>query len=313
MRGWAEKLRSSDWIIAIPAGVLAIIGWFYQSIAGARPATQVSVSFLGIISIWFLGVAVVRGRSSVRAQRTEEALADLEGASADVASLTWDWYGSWRDAEPGDELMAERVRDSLQDFSTKLADAFSKITGTRCSACIKLVDQPAAEDDAEVYTFCRDGRSDIRRHENGDVDHRIDENTDFLHIHNRRQPFFENDLLALEEYRNSSFKIHRGDDRHYVHEGSAWFSWAEQAREALPLAKPRWELEYRSTIVVPISPPASREGDFPDYLGYLCIDSNKRNAFKEDQHTAVCASAASAVYPVLHRWHEEIHSEENDG
>jgi hypothetical protein len=190
------------------------------------------------------------------------------------------------------------VARALEKTLDRLVNAFSLITATRCSACVKA-NCPTEGAVVGVYTLCRDGTSerrdsqalserDIDRMQGMPIpsDSRIDRNTDFQHIvENKigtaRAYFFSNNLPGLADYRNSSFDVY-GKPR-------KWFRAAT------------WPLPYKSTIVVPIASRSLVEPK-PHFHGFLCLDSPHRDVFEEHIDVDILRAVAGSISPLLSRY-----------
>ena len=170
-----------------------------------------------------------------------------------------------------------QIKITFEQSLSQLTEVFSRLTGTICSASIKVLIQDfrVYGFEAHIATFARDYRSlSTRGNPVYQSPMTLEENTDFkLIVQNLKAGnpvchFLSNDLLkdALKGYRNSRF-------------GKEFYNTAQTHTGArgYSLLNEIWTLEYRSAIVVPIYPlQAEKEHDL---VGFLCIDSPKTEAF----------------------------------
>lgn len=161
--------------------------------------------------------------------------------------------------QPGDnfdEALCEHILDVLRTI-------FERITGARCSTCIKAFDKNANS----LATIARDSISSTTR---GSIDHgrisQVSENTDFELIMQGHQRYFLcNDLITLSES-----GLYKND-------------------------RPDWRAHYRSTMVLPIR--CLDKGIRKHVLfGFLCIDSIQPDIFDPHFAPQVGACIADIVY-----------------
>jgi hypothetical protein len=169
------------------------------------------------------------------------------------------------------------IKTTFEQSLTQLTEVFSRLTGTLCSASIKMLLQSfkVYRFDAVIGTYARDcGSLNTRANPDYPGPVTLEENTDFKLIAQNLKKgnpvpyFFSNDLLkdALKGYRNSRFPAEFYNTVK-----------AQPPARAYNLLKKFWPLEYRSAIVVPIFP-LQADKDY-DLVGFLCIDSPKTKAF----------------------------------
>ena len=158
--------------------------------------------------------------------------------------------------ETYDEAFCEHVLNITQAV-------FQKVTGVRCSTCIKTFDG----DQETVYTLQRDSMSAADR---GDIDigrvSRLSENTDFERIVRGTDRYFLcNDLLDL-----AKSGLYRND-------------------------RPDWAEHYRSALVLPIRcyDTALRRHQI---FGFLCVDSMQVGIFDRQLSVQMGACIADMVY-----------------
>lgn len=195
----------------------------------------------------------------------------------------------------------ESLRNSVQIICDQLASAFTLTTATKCSVCIKILDQWSETGsfgvrNLSVSTLARDSRAAKRskRVDASDVAHWIDANTDFLEIYRTRGPhvFFENNLPALRDYRNTSFAV-----------------WSEPPGNWL-LRRLNWPLPYKSTIVAALTPRENRaQGAGEELVGFLAVDSSSVSAFSKRYDKDWIETAAEMLHPVIRQAMELRHAE----
>lgn len=197
----------------------------------------------------------------------------------------------------------EEVEYTFGRVVNRLAAALSVITGTMCSACIKviLIDNHTDPPRPKVVTVVRDDTSLHREHgkapveqwikdsDDSEVDHWIDQNTAYMQVFTRpRTPqacFFSNYLPGEQNYLNTSFELYGGPP-----ESKRSFKRNLQ-----------WPLPYKSTIVCPIA----RGGQLRrDYIvaGYLAVDSRSRRVFNRRYDIDLVTGVADCLYSLLHQY-----------
>jgi hypothetical protein len=180
-----------------------------------------------------------------------------------------------------------------KDLCERLADAFSLITGARCSVSIRCLS--SAHGDLESFAFARSSYQCERRkyndNESNDVEgekiiHYIKNNTDFHEIIENigkieGRYFICNYLPLKKDYQNTSFKTYGAPSRF------------------LFMRPFNWSLPYRSTLVVPICPDIADRRTADDLLGFLCVDSRRSNVFKKDYDTDLMIGMADGLYDLI--------------
>lgn len=246
---------------------------------------RVGLVFFGLLSFLLLGFVAVQEYRFSRKARYAEALNQIHLIYS-ICSLR-----SATKALVGD----------FQNICDHLAQAYGLITGTRCSACLKILNQKmdesqVAEPRPFVTTLCRDANSiPSRQFSDDEITHWLDENTDFEMIfRNLGKPmgraFLSNNLCRRAGYRNTSFTLYGGEP------GYLTIPYLD-----LLVRYSTWPLPYKSTIVSPILAPGS-EGSKPHLLGSLCVDSRSRGVFRERYDIEMMCSIAGALYPLLDQW-----------
>jgi hypothetical protein len=185
----------------------------------------------------------------------------------------------------------------------RLATAFSLITGTKCSVCIKVLvlsDDSEASPRPKVATLCRDDTSLDRERGSSPLEHWVEElenpqaiehwvqeNTDFQQIFERvgtpQRVFFSNYLPGLRGYQNTSFQVYGQPTAHF--------------------RGVRWPLPYRSTVVAPISRVHQLQRS-PTLAGYLCVDSRSRSVFNRRYDIDLITGVGDCLFDLVHRYCE---------
>jgi hypothetical protein len=187
-----------------------------------------------------------------------------------------------------------KVYNGLRELATSLSMLFSKVKGSDCPVCIKILMQ-----DQEVETICRDTRSESTRTKNQDTrSHTVQSNTDFENIlismgDPDKRYFLGNNLPGDPTYKNSSI-----DSRSNFYPEKA----ANRLEKFYKYLNRRtnWPLPYRSTLVVPIFP-LIRETDENNTqpIGFLCVDSRIRRTFNHRVDLDIMKGVADGLYYYL--------------
>ncbi|MFO0794136.1 MAG: hypothetical protein U0586_08720 [Candidatus Brocadiaceae bacterium] len=205
-------------------------------------------------------------------------------------------------SEDAESILKRKVFEEAEKVITSFANAFNLITGTRCRACIKLINnaEPSkkyselSKEEKErvlyVETWVRDIDTKLLETKEEPM-HWLCGNTDFSELFSAKNPtinnsFFENNLPKRRNYLNTSFELYTEPNG-------------------------RWKLPYKSTIVWPIRKITSdqydrEEGQFTekqDILGYLCIDSKARKIFNKSYDVNFGAIVADSIFIFLRRYY----------
>jgi len=205
------------------------------------------------------------------------------------------------------------VRDDIEQVCkaivNRLAAAFSLITGTKCSACIKTYIDGPGEERPRVATLCRDDASLEREQgpspleawiqylQNPEtVSHWIDENTAYRQFFGRESTpqrcYFSNDLPAEPHYHNTSFKIY-GDP---------------PEPDDPTIREHHWPLPYKSTIVAPIGR-LTIPGNHYDLVGFLAVDSRSRDVFSKQYDIDLTLGVADSLFNLVDAHLQLLHAE----
>lgn len=198
------------------------------------------------------------------------------------------------------ETVKKMVGMALQQIMNELAELYTLLTGTKCRATLKTVYSRNGK--LYVYAMARDGKSadtnkkKDKERQSGNLDP-IEENVDFSYLYDDFGPnsrcFFCNDLTTKRNYRTSSFKVY-GNPPENVSIHDRWSQFVRHEKD--------WPLPYRSTIVWPVQQRESRLLPLRDTLGcigFLAIDSESRNVFREKWDFPIGATISDALFHPL--------------
>jgi hypothetical protein len=267
-------------VLGLISAVLQIVSFFSERVSSDRfPLGGVLTLF--VVSS-FVGIIWQEVRYHRRA-RYAAIIHDLGQIYLDIQTLPGGYTASRRE-----------ILEGCRHVVNTLAIAMKSVTGKACSVCIKTMvyDKWEALDRPAVVTLCRDDLSVDRekRSISGGVKHWVDQNFDFEQLHrlaDTPSPYFLNNFLpAVANYKNTSFKVY-GD--------------APRSRFSL-FRDYFWTLPYKSTIVVPISPRPDRHKQPYEIVGYLCVDSPSRFAFREKHDVEVMIGIANCLYELVYRY-----------
>lgn len=151
------------------------------------------------------------------------------------------------------ELALEEVKSILQDFCDKIRDIYEFKTKAKCSVSIKTIIDLQEGDgginfDTRVVNLCRDSKCKKRYNsEYEQIEHKIANNSCYQRIISKffsNKPnemfFICNDLIALEDYENSSFLLYP--------------EYTKENREEESKRRQNWPLKYKSELVVSLTP-----------------------------------------------------------
>ncbi len=195
----------------------------------------------------------------------------------------------------------EDARIACEAMCNNLSRAFQVITGTMCSATVKILLWDEDEGDMYAHALARDEVGKRVRAMNDKLDrvkHYVKKNTCFTElikcIETTKEDYFLRNNLPRENakktYRNTSFDTYGEIDK------------------GIFVRLRRWPLPYKSTLVVPIAPNSPQERTENNLLGFLCIDSESRYAFSKDYDVDLATGVADSLYNFLNAIHKEVES-----
>jgi len=299
------RLRQADWagrlvrywpqIISLISSFATIVGLIIAVFSVNDKAT-LSVIYaveLSAFSLFLMGYVIFQEYRFSRKARYAEAMYSIHSC---VHFL--------RDYQFDEKILKDPTdcQEQLKKVVTSLANAFSLVTGTHCRACIKTLEvrgisqdnfQNLQDNNAKllhlfVNTFCRDEittTASVNKAESKDkYTHHVIGNTDFrvLYLDVNKRIFFCNDIQACGgDYQNSSTQTGQ-------------------------------KISYRSVITWPIrklvykqdQDDAGKFNEDQDILGFLCVDSARRNIFREDYDREMGAIVADSLFVFLKKYHD---------
>ena len=278
-------------LIGISASIATLIFSFEKFYEPASKDARFGLLLLAIFSGCLLLFIIVQEYRFSRKARYAEALAYLHQACQLCQEGALNEF-------PEEHHISNQAKLVCNQLST----AFSLITGTRCSVCIKVLNREPIKlnegiRDIAVSTLCRDENSKDRQTRGKVVIHSLDKNTDFLEIFkNLEKPlggvFICNNLPARHEYNNTSFDYY------------------DKLKEVpIPIIRTLvrrilWPLPYKSTVGAAIYPMNPSEND--KFVGFLFVDSRSRNVFCKRYDVSMVRSISSALHPMIMKWTEII-------
>ncbi|EEE45487.1 hypothetical protein [Roseibium alexandrii] len=297
--------RFIGWVFGF-AGIIAtyISGWSLLEIfVGEQNAVSVwptiYVLFLTLIIILF---AIFRQLQTMRKEKYANITGYLHSISHQLRDLET-YIDEWGPKEHASidqyEMFLEHVREKFCSILDQMSVTFTSLTGTRCRSCIKLIYSLVSDDGEQklyFYTFQRDTASARSLHDHDQK--RITANHDpheknpqFAAICDDASPdrwhFFSNDLLKEDNFKTTSMTAY---DSQY---GNRWkysiFNF---------LNGRGWPLPYKSclTCVIRQGPTVSGQVRPETVIGFLSVDSESRNVFKETWDKEIVFSVADALY-----------------
>lgn len=283
-----HSLRTIRWFEWLHHGyvVAASIGIIIVVVGGSNTAKELAyviallIYFL-VLLVFSLGSAYSNGMKA----RYAEALCSIHSSLHDARDLYRHLAWCSENNHPDGQTKFEKshVKTEFVRVLTSLAQAFSIVSGVKCRASIKILQNPDKSKDfgaIHVTTLARDiGSLESCRERDGKEGklHLLINNTDFCSIINRDKSYFIcNDVTKSEHYQNSSFKL----------------------CPEMP--------KYKSTIVWPIryvykTNEIATEGNHDqDIYGFLTIDSFSEKAFNVRYDADLGAVISDSLFPVMH-------------
>lgn len=277
-------------IINLCASFSAILLLFYAvfNINDPSDIELLYISLLSAFSIFLFFYVLYQEYRFSRKARYAEAMYSIHSG----IHFLRDYQGDFENICDKGKIECKR---RLSKVVTAFANAFSLVTGTHCRACIKTLElrditqdkfkQLSTKDRAtylNVTTFCRDSSSARGENVDDKYTHPINGNTDFLelYLNFEKRMYFSNNIPHEKGYSNSSFQINK-------------------------------KLPYSSTVVWPIRKLVyvqDKKADEllnqeQDIIGYLCVDSARRNVFQEGYDFEMGAIIADALFVFLKGYH----------
>ena len=270
-------------LLTVAATTASLLLAFRQWQGAETLEVWVALLLLGTFALLSLVLVAWQDYRYARKARSAEALPGILRSAQVTVGEPLDTLGACKSA------LAETVREA--------AEAFSLMTGTRVSACIKVVkaEKTGGEHRFRVEDIVRDPKS-VNRNGRGKslVKHWVDDNSDFRSLIDSvgtpAGEYYINGWLPGEwEYENSSFPIYGDMPKPRI------LFFREILRDF------QWPLPYKSTLVVPIRNTGPNPEEVGPLVGFFCIDSRARHAFSSRYNVPVFQVLAELAQPVLNR------------
>lgn len=201
-------------------------------------------------------------------------------------------------ANQGKNIDDKETKEILTSFCDNIKEIFDYKTKSTSSVSIKVITDFKNENQVVnlqsiVTNLVRNTKAEDRDSANYNaIEHTIAKNTCYQYIitnyfsgnKNHKLHFLSNDLPSLEEYENSSFEQYQ--------------SFVTNHKEGSKSRRNNWPLEYRSELVVPISPSDSENLKELAILGFLCIDCclERKEVFNEEYDIPMIKGVADGLY-----------------
>lgn len=291
--GQLEPLRYWTGWLFLFASVLTVAFLIFDVFRSSRSTTLITLVSLMSAMFAALWVWVIVGEfRHKRNLRYASAVPDWHQALHDLRDAAF----LRTEGDQHSEALIEKLTESITAFGR----AFNTVTGTTVNACVKQLEthttDPSRDEDTRQHSMydmfvtevCRNKGSTKWR--SSDPNHRdwINRNTDFTIIFKQQNNhFFSNDLSKEDPYDNSHFSSEMLKTKKYPYYST--IIW--------PIRKKILDPEVSKRIG------ASHEDE--DLIGFLCIDSKRKNVFKYDFDFWMGAAYADILYPLLKPWFAE--------
>lgn len=300
-----ERLRVSDWgrrivrywpeFISLSASIVTIFSLFVVLFNFTERATLALIYTieLSLFSLFLIVYVISQEYRFSRKARYAEATYSIHSCVHFLRDLHFDLENIQKKVD---------CKQALSKVVTSFANAFSLVTGTHCRACIKtieirnispekfytIIDKKEQVNYLFVNTFCRD--TITANNHRDEYIHPVISNTDFLELYldiDKRFFFCNNIDVYKGTYQNSS-------------------------------AQSGKKLSYRSTIVWPIRRLVyGQDGgekailnQEQDIIGFLCVDSGRRNVFRSNYDIELGAIVADSLFVFLKSYHNFIENKQ---
>ena len=278
-------------LIALTAAIVTLLLYNKNLFGTLSEDGKLGVYFIGTFAFIFFFESIIYKIKVGRNSRYSESLTLLNKGFENIHKIARE-----------NNVTTDSIVASLENLCTQLAQAFTNITASRCSVCIKILSEGKAKNKGKlkIETLCRDLYSKSDRSIVDIKEHLVEKNTDFLTIlKDIDKPsgkyFISNQLPFRFDYQNSSFEFYND----CPDEGTFLFF-------KIFLRYWRWPLPYKSTIVVPICPGISTERSKETLLGFLCVDSPRLFVFKKFFDIDIMNGVADGLYNVILKLKETL-------
>ncbi len=180
-------------------------------------------------------------------------------------------------------LNNEEIFKDINNINSEIKILFDKLTLSNCRSTIRVI----VYDDAVpmVVTLITQSLKEKSEHQVEFKKTKLFEDTAFSFLISKHKEFYlNNDLTEINSYLpvapKSNYEIN-------------------------------WKLKYLSTLVVPI---AKTEKDSNKNLiyGFLCLDSDKKNAFNKEIHVSIARQVSFYLLPLLDSWTKRMIENNNN-
>jgi len=273
-------------IVAVIAALITIILFVHNVFGAVSEQGKLGIYFIGFFAIVFFIQSLWQKLRYSKAAQYGKILSQLNNGFAQIHRLI-----------RKQDLTINEAILIVRNLLTEVADAFTRITGTKCCTSIKILAgvEEGNEQRLQIINLARDLDSENSRKypKEGDAPHFVDENTDFLSILKNIDKangdyYISNQLPLLYGYKNSSFRYYKDLPEDY-----GFFPFRALLRWY------RWPLPYKSTIVVPIWPGTAKEISQETLVGFLCVDSPNMFAFNRDRDLDIMHGVAEGLYNAI--------------
>ena len=189
------------------------------------------------------------------------------------------------------DFQDKEFMSSMMIFCNNLKMCFDSITKSSCSVSIKvpILDKKVGEHTI-LKNLTRDQKNinrDTKQYQ--EIEHTILGNSAFSScldnvLKDRPKKYYiNNDVNNENNYRNTSKECYKDGI-----------------------------LPYNSELVFPIIPLKKSDKDNFDCHGFICIDSDKKNAFDEKYSPAIVSGVADGIYDIIFQSNSESNGKQND-
>ena len=265
--------------LGVVAALIAIYGFYAESVTDLNSQGVVAVLFLGCFALYYFFVSLWRTSKWFRYRNYGSVLSLINEGLSEVRQVNRDIEDFRIEVEKPDQktctLQAEKIKKACELVCNKVSQAFSIITSTNSHVSIKVLVQSEDDEPLEVEDLCRSNKD--RKYTN-EVKHWLQSNTDFREVfenigNEKGRYFMCNNLTKRIGYQNTSFQTY----------GEAHSSFKQG----------KWPLPYKSTIVAPIY------SDSEEVLGFLCVDSSEIDAFRKEYDIELITGVANGLYDMV--------------
>lgn len=273
-------------LLGLGASIAGLITFYRDSYKDLNDQGKYAVLFLGFFSLYFMLINWIQTKTTRKHNGYKEVFEKLNigfGRIHAIDRLTL--------LEP--ERTRTEIMNQLLPLCDSISDAFEKVKGHNVRVSIKVLSMSSGRNKVPtVRTIRRDSRASASSSlEQADSkDHLVSDNSAFDSIYrsigkSSEGVFYINNQLPFSfNYKNSRL------------EGNGPIPmWKFIKRHRT------WNLEYKSTLVVPIYPLLKNQDETPKLMGFLCVDSPNYLVFNEKYDVEILKGIADALYEKIHK------------